>query len=141
MSQHNEVPTQPKLSTEDRLLGVLYQFVQLHECWTKDWSKNREELEDQIQQLEKTIQALSGKMTSFAKLESTLQQQVQGIIHHAGNQIAQTVKQETHALVEQIVYAEVSRLSHTVREAKSLLEDYSRAYRVQTRWGRWLFTS
>ena len=137
MSQRSGAPTQPKLSTEDRLLGVLYQFVQLHECWTKNGTKNQEELEGQIQQLEKTIQALSGKVTLFSKLESTIQQQVQSIIRNAGIQIAETVKQETHTLVEQIVFAEVSRLSHTVRNAQSLLEDYSRAYRAQTRWGRW----
>jgi hypothetical protein len=133
MSQQSEAPTQPNLSTEDRLLGVLYQFVKLHECWTKDWSKNRKELDDQMQQLEKTIQALFGKMSSFSKLESTIQQQVQGSIHHAGIQIAQAVKEETRSLMNQTVYDSVHRLSQVVREVESLLQ----YYRSQTRWQTW----
>jgi uncharacterized NAD(P)/FAD-binding protein YdhS len=133
MSQHSEASTQPNLSTEDRLLGVLYQFVKLHECWTKDWSKNRHELADQNQQLMKTIQALSDEVSSFTELDSAIRQQIQVIIRNAGTQIAQAVKEEIRSLMNQTVYDQAHRLSQVVSEAESLLKHY----RSQTRWQKW----
>ena len=96
-SQAPQAPTPPRLSAEDRLLGVLYQFVNLHECWSKD----RETFVAQIAQLEETIETLSHEASSLSELKSAIQQQVQGSIRQAGTQIAQAVKQETHSLMEQ----------------------------------------
>lgn len=129
MSQHNEAPTQPNLSAEDRLLGVLYQFIKLHECWSKD----RQVFADQIQQLEEAIQNLSGQVNAFSQLESAIQQQVQGSIRNAGTQIAQVVKQETHLLMTEAIYGQVNRLAQVVREGESLLQHYY----SQTRWQKW----
>ena len=111
MSQHSEASTQPNLSTEDRLLGVLYQFVKLHECWTKDWSSNQKALTDEINFLKKSIQNLSGVVSSCSQLEPAIQQQVQNIIRNAGAQIAQAVKQETNLLMTEAVYGQVNRLA------------------------------
>ena len=133
MSQHSEASTQPNLSTEDRLLGVLYQFVKLHECWTKDWSGNQKALTDEINFLKKSIQNLSGVVSSCSQLEPAIQQQVQNIIRNAGAQIAQAVRQETNLLMTEAVYGQVNRLAQVVRDGESLI----RHYQSQTRWQKW----
>ena len=129
MNASSKAPPSPYLSSEDRLLGVLYQFVQLHESWSTD----RQTLRAQIVQLEEQIQALSGEVGSFSELESSIREQVQSSIRNAGSQIAQVVKQETNLLMTEAVYGQVNRLSQVVRDAESILQDH----RSQTRWQQW----
>lgn len=125
----SEAPTSPRLSAEDRLVGILYQFVNLHECWSKD----REMLVAHTTRLEETIQNLSGEVSSLSELEPGIQQQVKDSIRYAGVQIAQAVKEETRTLMNQTVYDQAQRLSQVVRQAESVLENH----RSHLRWENW----
>lgn len=133
MSQTREAPTQPNLSTEDRLLGVLYQFVKLHECWTKEGANHQKAWADEILHLEEAVQNLLALVSSFSKLESTIPPQVQGSIRNAGAQIVQAVSGEIRLLMSEAIYGEVNRFARVVREAESLVK----YYQSQTRWQKW----
>jgi hypothetical protein len=129
MSQHNEVSTQPNLSTADRLSGTLYSFMKLYERWSED----RQAFIAEIAKLEAVIQNLSNEVGSFSELELDIPNQIRGSIQQASTQIVQSVRQEARVLMEEKIHSQVERLDQMLGKTERLLRDYG----TQTRREKW----
>jgi hypothetical protein len=129
VSQHSEAPTQPKLSTEDRLSGTLYSFMKLYERWSED----RQAFIAEIAKLAAVIQNLSNEVSSLSELELAIQNQIRSSLQQASTQIVQSMKQEARILVEEKVYSHVERLDQMLGKTELLLRDYE----TQTRREKW----
>jgi len=109
---------------DEQLRGVLYQFVQLHNCWSED----RQAFVVQAEKLETVLNHLSKAAKTMGEFEPQVGQEVEGALRAATNRVVQVVLNAAGNLEDR-----TNRLDKNLAQAQSLLERYA----VQTMWSDW----
>lgn len=130
MNQQSHASAAPEtLSAEDRLSGMLYQFLQLHDRWMEE----RQDFVAQTAKLDAVIKSLSKEVKTVAGLEPQLSQSIETSIHAAAYRAAQAVKEGAGELADKVVMYHVDQLNQTLGKGQSLLQSYE----VQTERASW----
>lgn len=130
MSHPSPVPAAPvTLSAEERLSGMLYQFMQLHDRWMEE----RQDFLAQTATLDTVIKSLSKEGKAFAGLEAQVRQSIETSLHAAAYQAAQALKEGAGELADRVVMYHVDQLNQTLGKGQSLLQSYE----VQTERASW----
>lgn len=127
MSQESNAPE--TLSAEDRLSGMLYSFMQLHDRWMEE----RQDFVAQTAKLDTVIKSLSKEVKTVAGLEPQLRQSIETSIHTAAYRAVQAVKEGSGELADKVVMYHVDQLNQTLGKGQLLLQSYE----VQTERASW----
>lgn len=124
MSQVKQKESTMTSTPDERLRGVLYQFVQLHNRWSED----RQAFVAQAEKLEAVLNHLSKAAKTMGEFEPQVGQAVEGALRAATNRVVQVVLNATGDLKDR-----TDRLNQALGQAQSVLERYT----VQTMWSDW----
>lgn len=112
------------LTPDERLSGVLFQFVQLHNRWSED----RQALVGQAEKLEAVLAHLSAAAKAMREFEPRVGQAIEASLRGATPKVVQVVLNAAGDLKDR-----TDRLGTALAEAESLLERYE----VHTLWPDW----
>jgi hypothetical protein len=124
MKSKGAAPTESKLSAEDRLSGVLFQFIQLYEQLSKD----RQTLDAQAEKLKAVLSQMSAATKAMSEFKPQVSQAVEESLRGSTNRVLQVVLNA----VEDFKYR-TDRLNPALGQAESLLKRYE----VETIWSHW----
>lgn len=125
----NETNTPPKMSTDDRLKAILYQFIQLYERWSEDRQVAAKQGADTAQ----LVAIFTQQVKKFKDLEPEVRKE---LIFNIEDAIRNAAGSMSRSLGEQALNATKDasiQLSNTVSRAKETLE----SYRIEFKYTHW----
>lgn len=128
MVSKSEAPTESKLSAADRLSGVLFQFIQLHERLSED----RQAFVGQTEKLEVALKHLSAAAKAMREFEPRVSQAMEESLRGATPKVVQVVLNAAGDLKDR-----TDRLDTALSQAESLLKRYE-AETIWSNWKNWL---
>jgi hypothetical protein len=124
MKSKGAAPTESKLSAEDRLSGVLFQFIQLYEQLSAD----RQALDAQAAKLKVVLSEMSAAAKAVSEFKPQVSQAVEESWRGATHRMTQVVLNAAGDLKDRTEW-----LNTALSQAESLLKRYE----VQTTWSDW----
>ena len=124
MSQVKQNESTRPLTPDERLRGVLFQFVQLHNRWSED----RQAFVLQAEKLATVLDQLSEAAQTLGEFEPQVGQEMEAALRAATHRVMQIVLNATGDLK-----GRTDELNQALGQAQSVLERYM----VQTMWSDW----